>query len=228
MSVIKYCINGLPRSEISEITGISTGSVSNSIKNWKESVEEIPDIEDIKGFMKQVYKTDTPVKKCAQGFKLVQMMNSFYNNEIEDAEVSNLFWSFINDIYNSCKVWNSTILHPWLNKRFVGFFSHPNRQNDIAFSSNAQNESDKQSNSIKLTKPNRNPNPSSSQLSFPYNIEKLGIKQISHAKEENLQYEYSTPDRSHDRKYLIIHLNISFISKVSSIINTKKKECMKL
>lgn len=90
----------------------------------------------------------------------------------------------------------------WIND-LCGFFSHPNRQNDIAFSSNAQNESDKQSNSIKSTKPNRNPNPSSSQLTFPYNIEKLGIKQISHAKEENLQYKHSISDRSHDRKYLI-------------------------
>ncbi|MDN5869004.1 MAG: helix-turn-helix domain containing protein [Candidatus Nitrosocosmicus sp.] len=37
-SVIKYYINGLSRSEISEITGISTGTVSNVIKNWKETI----------------------------------------------------------------------------------------------------------------------------------------------------------------------------------------------
>jgi hypothetical protein len=29
-------LNGLPMSEISAITGISTGAVSNIIKNWKE------------------------------------------------------------------------------------------------------------------------------------------------------------------------------------------------
>jgi len=85
-AVIKYYINGLPRSEISAKTGISTGAVSNIIKNWKESAE-IQDMEDIRGFMKQVYKTGTTVKECAQGSRILQLMNSFYNNEIQDAEI---------------------------------------------------------------------------------------------------------------------------------------------
>ena len=82
-AVINYHINGLPRSEISAKTGISTGAVSNIIKNWKEKAEEIPDVEDIRGFMKQVYKTGYTVKECAQGFIILQMMESFYDNEEE-------------------------------------------------------------------------------------------------------------------------------------------------
>ena len=179
--------------------------------------------------MKQVYKTGYTVKECAQGHIILQMMHSFYHNEIQDAEISNIFWSFINDIYTPCIKLGipPSFIPVWIND-LLGFFSHPNRRGDINFSPNAQNESDKQCNSIKSTKSKSNLNPSSSQLNYLYSIEKLEIAKISDAKKENLQYEYNAHGRSHDRKYFTEHLNISFISKISSHINTKKKECIKL
>jgi DNA-binding transcriptional regulator LsrR (DeoR family) len=82
-TVIQYYINGLPRSEISAKTGISTGSVSNYIKKWVESVE-IQDIEGIRDLMKQVNKTGATVKECAQGHIILQLIKSVYNDEEED------------------------------------------------------------------------------------------------------------------------------------------------
>ncbi len=200
-AVINYHINGLPRSEISAKTGISTGAVSNIIKNWKEKAEEIPDVEDIRGFMKQVYKTGYTVKECAQGFIILQMMESFYDNKIQDAEIPTIFWSFINDIYTPCIKLGITpsFIPGWINDLW-GFFSQPNRRGDIIFSPNSQNESDKQCNGIKSTNPNPNPNPSSSQLTYLYSIERPEIAKISDAKKENLQHEYNAHGRSHDRK----------------------------
>lgn len=108
--------------------------------------------------MKQVYKSGIPVNKCAQGHKLVEMIHSFYHNEIEDADIFNLFWSFINDIYNPCIKFGipPSFIPVWIND-LLGFFSHPDRQcDDINFSSNAQIESGKQSGSIKSSKSDLN------------------------------------------------------------------------
>ncbi len=146
------------------------------------------------GFMKQVYKTGATMKECVQGFKIWQMMNVFYNKEIQDAEILTIFWSFINDIYKPCLKLGipPPFIPGWIND-LSGFFSYPNRRDDIIYSPNSQNASNKQSNSIISikSKPKLKPNPSSSQLTYPYNIEKPEMAKTSHAKREISQYECS-------------------------------------
>lgn len=230
--VIRYYINGLPRSEISALTGISTGAISNIIKNWKEKAAKIPDIDKIRGFMKQVYKTGITPKECAQGSKMVQMIGSFYNeeNEVQDADIPTLFWSFINDIYTPCIKMGipPSYIPGWMNDLFT-FFSHPNRLDDITFSSNSRNEKDKQLNSIVSTKPIPKPKAilPASQLAYPYDTEKPEIAEKSRAKKEIPEYGNDAPGQSCSAK-LIGQLNMTFIWKISSYIDTEKKKCMKL
>ncbi len=224
-TVIQYCINGLPRSEISAKTGISTGSVSNYIKKWVESVE-IQDIEGIRDLMKQVNKTGATVKECAQGHIILQLIKSVYNDEeeeeVQDKQIPDIFWSFIKDIYIPCLKLGvpPSLIPKWINDLWI-FLSHPNRQDDINLSVNSQNESHKHSTSMLSNKPN--PNTSDCQLNYPNSIEQLKI-----LKEKADQHHGNKPSLSRDIKYLMENPNISFITTLSSHVNAKKKESIKL
>jgi len=225
-AVIQSFINGLPRSEISANTGISEGAVSNIIKNWKESGEEIQDIEDIRGFMKQVYKTGATVKECAQGFRMVQMMRCFYNNKNQDVEVPTIFWAFINDILRPCiKLGIPPSLIPAWIKDLTDFLLHPNRHGDVCFYSNRQNISNKHPINKISTGPNSTKT-KACKLDPPNSIEKLEIAEISDAKKQISGQENNLRGLVYNKKYLIENPNFSFISKLSSHINTKKKKCM--
>lgn len=228
-AVVHSYINGLPRSEISANTGISEGAVSNIIKNWKESGEEIQDIEDIRGFMKQVYKTGATVKECAQGFKMVQLMNCFYYNENQDGEVLTIFWSFINDLLTPCiKLGIPPSLIPAWIKDLIDFLLHSNRHGDICFDSYSQIISNKQPISKMSTRPNSIKTKACKLDYYPNSTEKPEIAKISDAKKQILRQENNLPGLVYNRKYLIKNPNFSFISKLSSHINTKKKESMEL
>lgn len=139
-------------------------------------------MEDIRGFIKQVYKTGATVKECAQGFRILQMMSSFYNNEIQDAEISTIFWSFINDIYRPClKLGIPPSIIPASIKDLIDFLLHPNRQGDICFYSHPLNESDKHFSNKISTKPNPIKT-TACQLTYPNGIEKPEIAKKSDAK----------------------------------------------
>jgi hypothetical protein len=157
------------------------------------------------------------------------MIVSFYNKENgnQNADIPTIFWSFINDIYTPCIKMGipPSYIPGWIND-LLTFFSLPNRQNDINHSPGPQNESHKQSNRIVSSKPK--PIPSASQLTYPNDIEKPEFTNTSYANEETTDDLHTTPSQSRGGKYLVGHLNMSFISKISSYINTKKKECVKL
>lgn len=227
-AVIESYINGLPRSKISAKTGISEGAVSNIIQKWKESGEEVQDIEDIRGFMKQVYKTGATVKECAQGFRMLQLMHCFYNTGNQDVEIPTVFWSFINDILTPCiKLGIPPSLIPAWIKDLLDFLLHTNSHGDICFDSYRQNISNKQPINKMSTGPNSTKTKDCN-LDYPNSTEKPEIAKISDVKKQNLGQENNPPGLVYNRKYLIENPNFSFISKLSSHINTKKKEFMVL
>ena len=182
-SVIEYYINGLPRSEISAITGISSGAIFKYHQELERKSRRNSRYRGHYGFYETSIQNRCNDERMCPGVK-----------EIQDAEILTIFWSFINDIYKPCLKLGipPPFIPGWIND-LLGFFSYPNRRDDIIYSPNSQNASNKQSNSIISikSKPKLKPNPSSSQLTYPYNIEKPEMAKTSHAKREISQYECS-------------------------------------
>ncbi len=102
--VIKGYLNGKTRDQIALDAGISTGSVSSIIKDWKKGIS-IPDIKEVRHFSITVRKSGMSINQCAQGFRMIQLLNSLGNGEGSDGDgdAANEITSFIEAIHTHCK-----------------------------------------------------------------------------------------------------------------------------
>ncbi len=124
--MIQGYLNGKSRDQIAKETGISTGKVSNIIKEWKRRIG-IPNVEDLRNFATDVKKAGISVGQCAQGYRMVQLMQNFGVADDGNAEVANIrnyngsggsdghghghgnqkyqleFSTFVKEIYSNCK-----------------------------------------------------------------------------------------------------------------------------
>ena len=126
--VIQGYLNGKSRDQIAKETGISTGKVSNIIKEWKKGID-IPNVEELRDFAIEVKKSGISVGQCAQGYRMVQLMQNLGVADDGDTEVDNIgnngndgsgrgdghggndgnqkyqleFSTFVQEIYSNCK-----------------------------------------------------------------------------------------------------------------------------
>ena len=71
--ILEYYRQCLSRDEISKRVGVSTGSVSNTIRKWKTTVGD-PDIDEIRQFMKSIRTTGMTLKQCSEGYRIYKLM----------------------------------------------------------------------------------------------------------------------------------------------------------
>ncbi len=94
-TVIQLYLKGLSRNEIASITGISQGSVSNIVAEWKRGLG-IPLADDLRELGVILKNANMTAPQCAKGLRAVQIVEALGVNE-ED------FGSFVLQIYQRCK-----------------------------------------------------------------------------------------------------------------------------
>jgi Homeodomain-like domain-containing protein len=94
IAVIGLYLQGETRNEIASRTGVSQGSVSNIISDWKKGLDESEagDLRDLGIMMKRA--SMTPLQ-CASGFRMAQLLNKSGVNE-------DGFKNYIFDFYTIC------------------------------------------------------------------------------------------------------------------------------
>jgi len=123
--VIQGYLNGKTRDLISKEIGISTGGVSNTIKEWKREIR-VPEIEALRDFTITVKKSGLSIQQCAKGYRMVQLMKDFGIDDDADENADGYttgsnnssngsgsdiniegkkmnFPSFVKEIYSNCK-----------------------------------------------------------------------------------------------------------------------------
>ena len=98
--VIQCYLNGKSREQNAHENNVSTGTVSNIIETWAREIV-IPDIKEMRRFAVLVKKSGVSIKQCAQGFRMVKLMNN-YGIQVED-DTQDEFGSFVNGVYQNCK-----------------------------------------------------------------------------------------------------------------------------
>jgi hypothetical protein len=123
--VIQGYLNGKTRDSISKEIGISTGGVSNTIREWKREIRA-PDIKTLRNFAITVKKSGLSIQQCAQGHRMMQLMKGLGIDDDTDADADGYttgsnnssngisndiniegkkmdFPSFVKEIYSNCK-----------------------------------------------------------------------------------------------------------------------------
>jgi hypothetical protein len=142
--VIQGYLNGKTRDSISKEIGISTGGVSNTIREWKRGIK-VPEIEALRDFTITIKKSGLSIQQCAQGYRMAQLMkglgiddedwdadgyttgsNSSSNGISNDINIEGKrmdFPSFVKEIYSNCKNLDitPTIISSWI-KDMLDFY----------------------------------------------------------------------------------------------------------
>jgi len=123
--VIREYLNGTSRDKIAQIAGISAGTASNIIKDWKDGIN-MPNVEQVRDFSTEVKKAGMSIGQCAQGYRMFQLMKNLGidvdddDNENDENNLDkpdlygnsnksnnkikyNEFSSFVQSIYLYCK-----------------------------------------------------------------------------------------------------------------------------
>ena len=141
--VIQGYLNGKSRDQISKEVGISTGTVSKIIKEWKNRIG-IPNVEELRDFAILVKKSDITIEQCAEGYRMKNIMKNLgITDDIDDENVVdpivigigigngnrriryNEFSFFVKEIYMNCKRLGikPNIIFSWINDLF-SWYSH--------------------------------------------------------------------------------------------------------
>ena len=121
--VIKEYLNGTSRDKIAQIAGISAGTTSSIIKDWKYGIN-MPNVEQVRDFSIEVKKAGMSIGQCAQGYRMFQVMKNLGitddddendENDLDNPDVFgnsnksnnkikyNEFSSFVQSVYRYCK-----------------------------------------------------------------------------------------------------------------------------
>ncbi|MER5175181.1 MAG: hypothetical protein ABJB76_01700 [Candidatus Nitrosocosmicus sp.] len=151
--VIQGYLNGKSRDKISKEIGISTGKISNVIKEWKRRID-IPNVEELRDFATEVKKSGIFIGQCSQGYRMLQLMHNLGVADDGDREVDNIrdyngggggksnggggksnggggnvnhveFSTFVKDIYLNCKNFGikPAIIFSWIKDLFSCYSS---------------------------------------------------------------------------------------------------------
>jgi hypothetical protein len=83
--VIPAYLDGKARDIISKETGISTDKVSNILQKWKTEIR-IPNVEELRDFTIEVKKSGISISPCAEGYRMVQLMENLGINDDDTGE----------------------------------------------------------------------------------------------------------------------------------------------
>ena len=72
--------------QIARETNISKGKVHYVIKGWKDKIDSA-DYDEIATFAKQLNKSNITIEQCAQGFRMINILNSFGIGIDDDEDV---------------------------------------------------------------------------------------------------------------------------------------------
>jgi hypothetical protein len=88
--VIQGYLNGKSRDQIAKETKISTGNVSNTIKEWKMGIS-IPGIDELRVFAITLKKSGISPGQCARGYRIIKLMKNLgVVDDEEDDEGSDI------------------------------------------------------------------------------------------------------------------------------------------
>jgi len=108
-SIIQKYIDGHSRDEIARETGASTGSVSNTVNEWKRRIEA-PDIEELRRIAVNMRKSGITIKQSIKGFRFLQLLKGLgitIENDDTDSDLDSLGF-FVNEIYKKCNEYGIT------------------------------------------------------------------------------------------------------------------------
>src|SRR5919107_5454389 len=93
-TVIRLWLEGNSRKEIALISGVSEGTVSNIIAEWRQKIGD-RDAEALRELGINMKRIGIDAVQCAEGFRILSTMKKLGINE-------NQFKSFINEVYEYC------------------------------------------------------------------------------------------------------------------------------
>ena len=100
--VIRLWVEGNSRNDIALITGVSEGTVSNIITEWRQKLGE-GDAEAIRELGINMKRLEIDHAQCAEGLRISNTMKKLGVN-------GNLLKSFINEVYKYCQTFGLTPL----------------------------------------------------------------------------------------------------------------------
>ncbi len=81
--VIQGYLQGKLRDKISKEIGMSTGTVSNIVKDWKNRIG-IPVAEELRNFVIGVRKSGISIGQCIEGYRMFQLMKNLGITDDDD------------------------------------------------------------------------------------------------------------------------------------------------
>jgi hypothetical protein len=97
--VIRNWLAGEPRDKIAIQTGLSAGTISNIIGNWRHELG-YPTADSLRQLAVDIKRLGISTTECAVGFRTV---NTIKKLGLAAADEEKCLESFISDIYNKCK-----------------------------------------------------------------------------------------------------------------------------
>jgi len=93
--VIRLYLQGLSRNDIARTCGLSQGTVSNIIDEWKRSLD-IPDVQSLRDLAVNLRRCGINAAQCAQGLRILNTMKKLGVNQ-------NQVESFMIEVYGYCQ-----------------------------------------------------------------------------------------------------------------------------
>ena len=93
--IIREWIGGKHRDKIANENGLSAGTVSNIIKEWREEIGNLAG-DEVREFGVILRKTDITPLQCARGFRIINILHNLGFTE-DDLE------QFVQNTYKTCK-----------------------------------------------------------------------------------------------------------------------------
>jgi hypothetical protein len=251
--VIQVYLNGKSRDDIAKETGISTGKVSNIIKEWKNKIG-IPIAEELRNFTIAVKKSGISIGQCAEGYRMVQLMKNLgitvegneddggvkddlNNNNNSSGDISrhrinyNEFSTFVQEIYMNCKNFKikPAIIFSWIKDLFSCYASADYSSSFITGQQICEGEirgDGKKLQSSALKMPSTFQLDVKSRAGSNFDDATTTINPNSITSMNNITSGFN-PEQKNGGGFLIHSESLS-ISQISGYISQKKKECIKL
>jgi hypothetical protein len=249
--VIRAYLNGKTRDDIAKETGISTGKVSNMIKEWKNKIG-IPIVEELRDFTIAVKKSGISIGQCAEGYRMVQLMENLgitddgneddggvkddlNNNNNSSGDISrhridyNEFSTFVQEIYMNCKNFKikPAIIFSWIKDLFSCYTSADDKSYFITgqISEGEIRGDGKKLPSSALKRPSTFQIDAKSRAGSNFD-DTTTINPNSSVSMNNITSGFNSKQKNGGG--FLIHSESPFISQISGYISQKKKECIKL
>jgi biotin operon repressor len=231
-------LNGKSRDQISKELGVSTGTVSKIIKEWKLRIG-IPIAEVLRDFAVLVKKSDITIEQCAEGYRMKNIMKNLgITDDINDDNRRinyDEFSFFVKEIYMNCKRLGikPNIILSWIKDLFSWYSPSGNLLVSLVNGKRIDGEEEEveeveEERNNKKTMSSPSPKtPYISQEAKPMpgsNSDEFIINQSSNAFTNNITADFNPKQNTGS----LNNMETPFVSQISNYIAKKKKECREL